>query len=852
MKNYATTRSFLAALAALMLLAFAGPSWAAVYTVTYAGYGENITYTVDGGPSQTGTLSGLVNGLVSGGDNTVNVGKGTYTLGTSLKLQAGVKLIGAGAGATILDGGSARRVIECTANSANKDDTVLDGFTITNGKAPGSGSQARGGGMRVTSGASPTITNCTFTSNTADDRGGGMDIDSSNPTVTNCTFSDNTAKNSGGVRINNSSSTLTNCTFAGNKADFGGGMAISTNSSPTITNCTFTGNTATYSGGGMRISYGSPTIVNCTLVNNSATGGGTEAYVSSAELKLVNTLVWNAVADDTITNNNGTVALTNCAGPAGINSDNTGTGYVPIASWTPTSSDVTVAGVKHTVYRVEENDALKALIGKGTSSGAPATDQLGATRNDPPDIGAVEHVTLKGLSVTVSGDSALTVGQGQTGSVTLEALVSGDFNDGSRAKLDPSQYTVDWSTASADTDLSSAGLSFNKTMGVLSVAATAPVGIHTVTVKAKATATASGANIAPVTADKIVTVTVVPVYAVTVTSEPSAGGTASADVGEATEGSTVTLSATPNAGYRFKEWQAVAPANLTIKSATSATASFDMPGEAVEVKAVFTASGAPTPGPGPSPDPGPTPDPDPQPDPTGDPGATLKAVGVTTTGGMAEVPLSGTATFELGTWFGEDRKPTTPTSLTVYVDGKARGEVSVTNGRFVLPSIDDDEYELWVVATLPDGTKLKSDKLYVVAGRGTLTATKLTVMPTSAREGDRVTFDLGDWINKRVAVDPSEVRWILDGVDVTDLVLNGKLTVEAVDGGDGTMTLIVTATLANGLTGTETVRVTVTPAPDEGDEEETPGTSGGGGCDAVSGGLISLLAVFALVYRRKR
>ncbi|MBQ7262267.1 MAG: SYNERG-CTERM sorting domain-containing protein, partial [Synergistaceae bacterium] len=256
----------------------------------------------------------------------------------------------------------------------------------------------------------------------------------------------------------------------------------------------------------------------------------------------------------------------------------------------------------------------------------------------------------------------------------------------------------------------------------------------------------------------------------------------------------------------------------------------------------------PGPGPTPTPTPTPTPDPNPQPGPTGSPGATLKAVGVTTTGGMAEVLLTGTATFELGMWFGEDRKPATPQSLTVYVDGEARGEVSVTNGRFVLPSIKDDEYELWVVATLPDGTKLKSDKLYVVAGRGTLSAPDLKASPTSAREGERVTFDLGEWINKRVAVDPSEVKWILDGVDVTDLVTGGKLTVEAVDGGGGTMTLIVTAALPNGLTGRATVRVTVTPAPDEGDEEETPGTSGGGGCDAGLG----VLALLALAATRRR
>ncbi|MBQ7262192.1 MAG: SYNERG-CTERM sorting domain-containing protein, partial [Synergistaceae bacterium] len=236
-------------------------------------------------------------------------------------------------------------------------------------------------------------------------------------------------------------------------------------------------------------------------------------------------------------------------------------------------------------------------------------------------------------------------------------------------------------------------------------------------------------------------------------------------------------------------------------------------------------------------------------DPTGSPGATLSAVGVPTTGGMAEVPLSGIVTFELGMWFGEDRKPATPQSLTVYVDGEARGEVSVTGGRFVLPAIDDDEYELQVEATLPDGTTLKSDKLYVVAGRGTLTATKLTVTPTSANEGERVTFDLGEWLNKREVVVPEGVRWILNGVDVTDLVTGGKLTVEAIDGGGGTMTLIVTATLPNGLTGTATVRVTVTPAPDEGDEEETPG--GSGGCFNVGFGGLAMMACAALILRRR-
>ena len=636
MKNYATTRSFLAALAALMLLAFAGPSWAAVYTVTYAGYGENITYTVDGGPSQTGTLSGLVNGLVSGGDNTVNVGKGTYTLGTSLKLQAGVKLIGAGAGATILDGGSARRVIECTANSANKDDTVLDGFTITNGKAPGSGSQARGGGMRVTSGASPTITNCTFTSNTADDRGGGMDIDSSNPTVTNCTFSDNTAKNSGGVRINNSSSTLTNCTFAGNKATNGdaGGLHISGNGDPTIasctfmsneargnngtgggmyilggsstvTNCTFTDNEAGFRGGGMGIQASSSTVTNCTFTGNMATdsGGGIVMYYDSPTVanctfygngiftsgngltiicaptvmnctfvgstgtevcadrysspRFINTLLWGT---DVVLQNNGAVSLTNCAGPAGVTGSGSDAGYVEILNWTPASHNVTVDGVTHTVYRLEENGVLaRLMIGTGTGTGAPRDDQLGQTRNIPPCIGAVEWkitgVTLNKteMDLTVGGTEMLTptlAPAGSTGTATWDST-------------NTAVATVDDGKVSAVAP------------GVAAITAT--VGGYTAVCVVTVTdggGGSGGGGATPTT------------YTVKVDAV-AANGQALASPPNAAKGATVTLLASPNAGWKFTGWTG----DVTFADAGSLMTTFTMPDGDVTIRANFERDG---------------------------------------------------------------------------------------------------------------------------------------------------------------------------------------------------------------------------------------------------------------------
>ena len=49
-------------------------------------------------------------------------------------------------------------------------------------------------------------------------------------------------------------------------------------------------------------------------------------------------------------------------------------------------------------------------------------------------------------------------------------------------------------------------------------------------------------------------------YTVTVTTE--GGGTASASPAKAAAGTEITLTATPNTGYHFKEWQVESPTGL--------------------------------------------------------------------------------------------------------------------------------------------------------------------------------------------------------------------------------------------------------------------------------------------------
>ena len=449
-KKYLTIRSLLAL---LLALALAAPARAAVYDVMYMMHvgGESITYTKDGSDETAyTTLSALVNEGTQAGD-TVNVGKGTYYLGKTLILKAGVKLIGAGADKTILDGNKERRVIECTARHTIMTDALLSGFTVRNGKAVGGGGNNAddGGGMYIED-ASPTVTGCTFTANEAQGGyGGGMYIEDGSPKIANCTFANNKASGSnalgggmyieygsstvencaftdngsswlgGGMYIYGGSQTISNCTFTKNVTKLGGGMYIEYGS-PRIANCTFTDNTASTDGGGIYINvsmYASEvTIANCTLVDNETSSGGREVCISDETVSFTNTLLWGKDPSKIVY---GSWSLSSCAGPAGIAGSADDARYVTVSSWSPVPYTVLVDGVKHTVFRIEDNSpALDGLKGAG-ASGAPATDQLGRTRKSPTSIGALEDIAPAGVRLDETSMD-LTVGGMRTLTATLE------------------------------------------------------------------------------------------------------------------------------------------------------------------------------------------------------------------------------------------------------------------------------------------------------------------------------------------------------------------------------------------------------------------------------------------------
>ena len=79
-----------------------------------------------------------------------------------------------------------------------------------------------------------------------------------------------------------------------------------------------------------------------------------------------------------------------------------------------------------------------------------------------------------------------------------------------------------------------------------------------------------------------ITITNAPAAEHTITVTTAGGGTASASSTSATAGTEITLTATPNTGYHFKEWQVESPAGLVITNNK-----FTMPDTNVAIKAIF-------------------------------------------------------------------------------------------------------------------------------------------------------------------------------------------------------------------------------------------------------------------------
>jgi hypothetical protein len=134
-------------------------------------------------------------------------------------------------------------VIYNPATLALTNNAVIDGFTITGGRAYTSPSHTFGGGMYNCS-SSPTLVNITFISNEANFGGAIYNLNSS-PRLINVAIISNSAGYGGGIYNSSSSPTLINVTIAANTALGDGGGVYNKTSAPVFSNSILWGNIAT-------------------------------------------------------------------------------------------------------------------------------------------------------------------------------------------------------------------------------------------------------------------------------------------------------------------------------------------------------------------------------------------------------------------------------------------------------------------------------------------------------------------------------------------------------------------------------------------------------------------------------
>ncbi len=184
-------------------------------------------------PSQYPTIQTAMTAAQIG--DTVLVADGTYTGPDNTNLSFNSKAF-----TVRSENGPENCIIDCGGDavgfwfSSDPPDSVVDGFTITNGGG------FPGGGLYMYYFGDATIRNCIITGNASPfSGGGGILCEGANPTIINCTITGNTAGSAGGGGIScvMSNPTITNCTIAGNTTDgLGKSISLTEGSNPTITN----------------------------------------------------------------------------------------------------------------------------------------------------------------------------------------------------------------------------------------------------------------------------------------------------------------------------------------------------------------------------------------------------------------------------------------------------------------------------------------------------------------------------------------------------------------------------------------------------------------------------------------
>jgi hypothetical protein len=273
-----------------------------------------VTSALDNGPgSLRDTIGAAAAGDVIQFDPALN-GQ-VIALASQIRVTRELRIDGPGADKIAISGGNRTRILFVTAP------LTLKGLTLKNGLGDGGAlyvSQARAsvtgcvfadnaspnglGGALYNPGSPLEFSNCTFLRNTATGFGlGGVFFGAPHAevTMTDCTFTDNSAHD-GGVIFGDAKLNLVRCIFTNNSIPTDGIAGAVFNESPTfITGCVFTGNSAGEGGegGALFIADG---IIRDSLIANNAVGSTRSEDAQGAGIWNFGTL---RIENSTIANN---------------------------------------------------------------------------------------------------------------------------------------------------------------------------------------------------------------------------------------------------------------------------------------------------------------------------------------------------------------------------------------------------------------------------------------------------------------------------------------------------------------------------------------------------------------------
>jgi hypothetical protein len=319
--------------------------------------------------------------------------------------------------------------------------SVLEGFTIKNGKA------ADGGGISCQN-SSPTIRDnvieysyasrygggiycyrssalisCNIIRHNTAIAGGGIRCEFSDANIIGNEISDNNADSGGGISCSYSedSQMIAKNKIAGNASNSGGGIYFAT-SSPEMQNNEIIDNTAKWGGGIGCYDGSSPEIINTTITMNVASdGGGAINCGKGSSPVLVNSILWADSPQEIRFNpqeasNRVTISYSDIQGGEGGIQKN-GNGSV---DWLAGNINADPKFCSPGDCNLQSGSPC---INSGTSAGAPPDDIEGNARDANPDMGAYEFISVNSPPVA-DADGPY---NGQEGS-TIEFDGSGSYD----------------------------------------------------------------------------------------------------------------------------------------------------------------------------------------------------------------------------------------------------------------------------------------------------------------------------------------------------------------------------------------------------------------------------------------